>query len=141
MRSSSAHLRRPLAVTFFALCVLLFAIWNAWLALRAVQQYDFMQSLGLAAPAVLLVVTGATWAIGFGLAAWGLWRLKSWGRYWMLLAIVVYQIQMWIERLALARTSYEELTRPAGLFISLLSIVVVWGFLFWPQIRRQYREQ
>lgn len=134
-------MRRSFAVTFFALCVLLFAIWNAWQALRAAQQYDFMQSLGLAAPAVLLVVTGATWAIGFGLAAWGLWRLKPWGRYWMLIAIVAYQIQMWIERLALARTSYEELTRPAGLFFSLLSIVVVWGFLFWPQIRRQYREQ
>ena len=131
-------MKRPFAVTLLALCVLLLAVWNAWQTLRAVQQYDLMQSLGLSTPAVLLVVTGVTWAVGFGLAAWGLWRLKAWGRWWMLIAIVVYQLQIWLERLTLVRTSYEELTRPAGLFISVLSILVVWGFLFLPKIRRLY---
>ena len=84
---------------------------------------------------------GLTWAIGFGLAAWGLWRLKAWGRWWMLIAIVVYQLQMWLERLTLVRTSYEELTRPADQFLSVLSILVVWGFLFLPKIRGLYREK
>jgi hypothetical protein len=75
------------------------------------------------------------------LAAWGLWRLRSWGRTWMLIAIVAYQAQQWIMRFALMRSSDEVIRRPADLFLSLLSIAVVWGFLFIPKIRRLYRHE
>jgi hypothetical protein len=104
----------------------------------AVQRYDFMRTSIWHHN--ILIVMGLTWAIGFGLAAWGLWRLRSWGRTWMLIAIIAYQAEQWIMRLTLMRSSEEVMRRPADVFLALLSIAVVWGFLFIPKIRRLYRD-
>ena len=134
-------MKRPFVVTIFALLVLLLAAWNAFQVWSAFPSYDFMRSLDLATEANLLIVSGVTWAIGFGLAAWGLWRLRSWGRAWMLIAIVMYQAQQWIMRLSLMHSSDEVIRRPADVFLSLLSIAVVWGLLFIPKIRRLYRNE
>ena len=134
-------MKRPLAVTIFALLVLLLAAWNAFQVVSAVQRYDLLSALNLSAEANLLILMGATWTIGFGLAAWGLWRLRPWGRTWMLIAIVLYQLQQWIMRLSLMHSSDEVIRRPADVFLSILSIAVVWGFLFLPQIRRLYRNE
>lgn len=132
-------MKRPLSVTLFSLLVLLLAIWNVFQIVSVTQRYDLMRALNLTIEANLLIVMGATWAIGFGLAAWGLWRLRSWGRTWMLIAIVAYQAQQWIMRLSLMRSSDEVMRRPADAFLSLLSIAVVWGFLFIPKIRRLFQ--
>ena len=134
-------MKRPFAVTLFSLLVLLLAAWNAFQVWSAGQRYDFMRSLDLATEANILIVSGVTWAIGFGLAAWGLWRLRSWGRTWMLIAIVAYQAEQWIMRLSLMHSSDEVIRRPADVFLSLLSIAVVWGLLFIPKVRRLYRDQ
>ncbi len=133
-------MKRPFVVTIFALLVLLLAAWNAFQVWSAFQQYDVMRSLDLATEANILIVMGLTWAIGFGLAAWGLWRLRSWGRSWTLIAIVLYWIQQWIMRLSLMHSSDEVVRRPADAALALLSIVVAWGFLFIPKIRRLYRD-
>jgi hypothetical protein len=133
--------KRPLAVTIFALLVLLLAAWNAFQVVSAVQRYDLLSALNLSTEAKLLILMGVTWTIGFGLAAWGLWRKRSWGRTWMLIAIVAYQAQQWIMRLSLMRSSDEVIRRPADLWLSLLSIAVAWVFLFIPKIRRMYRNE
>jgi hypothetical protein len=133
--------KRPFIVTLFSLLVLLLAVWNVFQIFSVWQRYDLMYTLNLSTEANLLIVIGLTWSIGFGLAAWGLWRLRSWGRTWMLIIIVVYQAQQWIMRFALMHSSDEVIRRPADVFLSLLSIVVVWGFLFIPKIRRLYRNK
>jgi hypothetical protein len=132
-------MKRPFVVTLFSLLVLLLAAWNVFQVWNAVQRYDFMRTLNVTTAANLLIVMGVTWAIGFGLAAWGLWRLRSWGRTWTLIAIIAYQAQQWIMRFTLVRSSDEVIRRPADLFLSLLSIAVVWGFLFIPKIRRLFQ--
>ena len=96
-------MKRPFGVTLLAVAVLLLAAWNAGQAAVAVQRLSFMQSLGAGIPGELLIVTGAAWAIGFLIAAIGLWRLKAWGRHWSLIAIVAYEIQIWIGRFTLER--------------------------------------
>jgi hypothetical protein len=134
-------MKRPFVVTLFSLLVLLFAAWNVFQIISVQQRYDLMRRLNLTTQANILVVMGLTWAIGFGSAAWGLWRMRSWGRTWMLIAIVAYQAQQWIMRYSLVRTTDEIIRRPADLFLSLLSIAVVWGFLFIPKIRRLYHNE
>jgi hypothetical protein len=42
-------------------------------------------------------------------------------------------------RFTLVRSSEEVIRRPADAFLSLLSIAVVWGFLFIPKIRRLFQ--
>lgn len=131
-------MKRPLFVTLLTLWMVFLAVWNAFQTWNAFQQADFLRALNLSTATHILIVTGLTWAIGFGLAAWGLWRMRSWGRAWALIAVIAYQAQQWIVRLSLSRSSEEFIRRPADLFLSLLSIVVVWGFLFIPRIRRLY---
>jgi len=131
-------MKRPFVVTLFSLLGLLLVVWNIFQVFSAFQSYDLMRTLNLSTEANLLIVIGLTWAVGFGLAAWGLWRMRSWGRTWMLIAIVAYQAQQWIMRYSLMRSSDEVIRRPADVFLSLLSIAVVWGFLFIPKIRRLY---
>jgi hypothetical protein len=132
------NMKRPLSVTLLAAAVLLLAAWNAGQVMVATRQLSFMQSLGVSVPGGLQIVTGATWAMGFLLAALGLWRMKAWGRHWLLIAIAAYQLQVWIERLALERASYEVLTRPAAVVVSISSIVLIWFILFLPKIRRAF---
>ncbi len=132
-------MKRPVVVTIFVLWVLLLAVWNVFQVWSVVQQYDLMRALNLTTEANILIAIGLTWTIGFGLAAWGLWRLRAWGRMWMLIAIIAYQAQQWIMRFTLMRSSDEVIRRPADLFVSLLSIVVVWAFLFVPKIRRLFQ--
>lgn len=133
-------MKRPLGVTLLAAAVLLLAAWNAGQAMAAARQLSFMQSLGVGAPGGVSIVTGAAWAIGFLLAAIGLWRMKVWGRRWLLIAIAAYQLQAWIERLTLERSSYEMLTRPAAIVVSIGSIVIVWFILFLPKIHRAFHR-
>ena len=132
-------MKRPFTVTLLALGGLLLAVYNAFRAMVAAQQFELMQSLGVGIPAILLIVIGVTWTIGFALAAFGLWRLRIWGRRWMLIAIVAYEINFWIARLTLDRTAYEQLTRPADAIVTLLIVFGVWGFLFWPGTRRAFQ--
>ena len=132
--------KRPFSVTLLAVAVLSLMAWNAGQAVVAARQLDFMQSLGVGTPGGVQIVTGVTWAIGFLLAAIGLWRLRAWGRHWLLIAIAAYQLQGWIERLTLERASYEVLTRPADLAVSISSIVIVWFILFLPKIRRAFHR-
>jgi hypothetical protein len=134
-------MKRPLSVTLFALLVLLLAAENVWRAILAIQRYDLMQSLGVGTAAIMLLIIGFDWAIGFAIAALGLWRRRPWGRRWMLIAIAAYQIHLWIERLTLERASYETLTRPADAIVSIALVIGVWGFLFLPGIRRAFSAQ
>jgi hypothetical protein len=131
--------KRPFVVTLFALWVLLLSAWSAFQVASVAQRNDLMRTLEVTTQANLLIVIGLTWTIGFGLAAWGLWRLRSWGRTWTLIAIVVYQTQQWIMRLSLMRSPDEVIRRPADVCLSLLSIAVVWGFLFIPKIRQKFQ--
>jgi hypothetical protein len=133
-------MKRPVGVTLLAVAVLLLAAWNAGRAMVAARQFSFMQSLGVGVPGGLQIVAGAAWAIGFLLAAIGLWRLRAWGRHWLLVAIAAYQLQVWIERFALERASYEVLTRPADIVVSISSIMIVWFILFLPKIRRAFHR-
>src|SRR4030067_1113048 len=132
-------MRRPFRVTLFALAVLSLALFNLQRFTQALSQAEFMRSLGLHAPQIALAITGAAWSAGFGAAAIGLYRLKDWARRWTLAEIVLSQVNAWLIRLVFARSSDEALTRPADAAISILSIAVVWAFLFWPRVRQGFR--
>ena len=133
-------MKRPFSVTLLALLVLLFAIYQAiWRVFGTISQFDFMRSLGLETQAAILISIGAAWSIGFALASIGLWRLKSWGRRWMLIASAAYTIKIWIERFTLERVAYEQLTRPLDAIVSVLIVLLVWGFLFLPKIRLMFK--
>lgn len=130
---------RPFRVTVIAVAVLLLAVTNLARCIQAVNQAEFMRSLGLEGPWAALGLTGALWTIGFGVAAIGLYRLKRQTWRWTLVAIVLYQANLWLIRLAFERSPTEALTRPADAATSILSVVIVWAVLFTPRARRGFR--
>jgi len=133
-------MRRPFRVTLIAVAVLLLAAANLVRFVYALNQAEFMRSLGLDGPQIALALTGAIWVIGFGVAAIGLYRLKRWAWRWILAAIVLYQANLWLIRLAFEKSSTEALTRPADAAISILSIVLVWAILLWPRMRQVFKQ-
>lgn len=131
-------MKRPFRVILFAVAVLSLALFNAGRVIQAIHDANLFLNYNLQAALAANFFTGAFWAIGFGAAAIGLWRLRRWARTWMLIAIVVYLANLWIVRLAFARSSDEPSTRPADAALSILSIVIVWAFLFWPRVRKAF---
>jgi hypothetical protein len=135
--------KRPFSVTLLALGVLLFAIYNIGrtaAAIYALNQMQFVTDLDIRAPVIVIMVIGIDWAIGFTLAAIGLWRLKAWGRQWMIIALIAYEILIWIERLTLEQSPYERLTRPTDAAISIIVAVSTIGFFFLLRIRAAFHS-
>jgi len=132
-------MKRPFSVTLLAAAVLLLALFNLLRFAQALKDAYLMIDLQLAAPLALIFSTGAVWTIGFGALSIGLYRLKHWARIGTLIAIVLYHINVWLIRLAFSRSSDEWLTRSADAAISALSILVVWGILLLPRVRRVFR--
>jgi hypothetical protein len=132
-------IRRPFAVTVLAVAVLLLAAANLIRFAQTLEQAEFMHSLGLGGPLIALAATGAVWTVGFGAAAVGLYRLRRWAWRWMLAAIVVYQVNVWLIRLIYEKSAAEAESRPADAVLSLLSIILVWAVLLWPGVRRVFR--
>lgn len=133
-------MRRPFVITLLAFAMLSLAAFNAWRAVLAIQiqQLDFLRDFHLSGPQTALTLTGILWVFGFGAPAVGLFRLRRWARRWTLAAIVLYQANLWLIRLAFERSSTEPPTRPADAAISILSILLVWAILWWPRVRRAF---
>lgn len=131
-------MRRPTLITLIAFAVLSLAAYNAGRAAVAIQATELLLSLGLVAPQRALVVTGVLWALGWGVAAVGLFRLRRWARSWTPAAMVLYQANLWLVRLTLEKSPNEPLTRPADAAVSILSIAVVWAVLRWSRVRRAF---
>ena len=134
-------MKRPIPVTLIAYAVLLLSAFNAVRGYAALRQADVLRGLGLDGPLIALTLTGIAWSAGWLITAFGLFRLRVRARRWTLVAIVLYQLNLWIVRLAFERSSAEPLTRPADAALSLLSIVLVWGALSLPPARKAFRNR
>ncbi len=133
--------KRPRSVNYFALAVLYLGVVNlirAWLALGG---QPFIETLPLKIPLAYVGACGIAWGIVFAVTAWGLWRLWRWARVVMLGAIVVYQLHIWVNHMLFDTSAYARQVWPFYAGLSIASVLVVWGFLFLPSIRRVYSTQ
>jgi hypothetical protein len=130
--------KRPLSVTFFALAVLYLGVVNlarAWLALNG---SSFERTLSLAMPLPYLGIGGLAWGSVFILVSFGIWRVWPGARKVLLGVIIVYQCHIWINHFVFDTSVYSRQVWPFEAGISLGWIIVVWGFLFLPGIKRLY---
>ena len=132
--------KRPLSVTFLSLAVLYLGVVNlarAWLALNG---SSFERTLTLAMPLPYLGIGGLAWGIVFVLVSFGIWRVWSKARKVLLGVIIVYQCHIWINHVVFDTSVYSRQVWPFEAGISLVWIIVVWGFLFLPGIKRLYSK-
>jgi hypothetical protein len=132
---------RPTSVTILALVVLCIAVYNALGAAAAIQGYTVLLELPLSVPPAYLVARGTFWAVVFALAAWGLWRLRHWGRLGAPLALTLYLALGWVERLALAQSDYARLSAPCFLALHLGALAAVWWLLLRPAARQVFSDR
>jgi len=107
----------------------------------ALDGQSFAQTLLPTMPLTYLGVGGLVWGSVFVVAAFGVWRLWQWARTLLLAAIIVYQLHIWANHLIFDTSAYSRLVWPFQIGISVAWIVVVWGFLFLPGIRRVFVQR
>ena len=85
-----------------------------------------------------LVAMGSFWGLVFVACAIGLLRFRPWGRWATLAAATLYQAHVWVNHLLFDASDYALQTRPRDLLLTVLFLVIVWGLLNWPGVRRSF---
>lgn len=134
--------KRTLGVTLLALLVLLFASVNLARLVQAIQKWQFLSELLPIWPGYLLI-SGFVWFI---VGVWLFWKLWTSGGvgYSLLIAIVLYSINLWLEKFWLAFTggiSEADNNWPFFLMVNLL--VIAWSIweLYRPGLRQVNEER
>jgi hypothetical protein len=138
---SSKHPKRPRRVTLFGLTVLLLgsglnlarAAW-AWRQTQALTSLPATTSM----PMALLAGSSLIWGGVFLVCSLGLWRLRPWGRSGTLFAVTLFHAHIWFNHVLFDRSDYARQVWPFAIVHTLVTLFVVWGFLYWPFVRRLY---
>lgn len=141
---SSAHPKRPRRVTLFSLAVLLLGSGlNLARAAWAWQRTGTLNSLPAptSMPMALLAGTSLVWGLVFFVCGLGLWRLRPWGRTFTLSAVTLFHTHIWLNHVLFDRSDYARQVQPFAVVHTLVTLFVVWGFLYWPSVRRLYEKQ
>ena len=118
--------RRPFSVTLIV-CLVLIVTIAAWARLwLSISEWNFLSELLSFSPAYLSV-TGSLWGLVGLPLIWGLWRGKSWAPGFIRLAVLVFSLYYWADRVILSGYANRNANWPFALAINL--IVGIW--IFW----------
>jgi len=87
-----------------------------------------------------LAVTGGVWGAVFFACLVGLLGFRRWGRWSTLVAVVVYEIHVWVNHLLFDANEYARSVWPRDLALTLLLLILVWGTLNWPSVRATFKR-
>jgi hypothetical protein len=138
-RSPRTAARR--AVAALTLLIAMLGLSNLGRVVLAIGYATRLPDLPMTVTWPYLAVKGGLWGVAFILCAFGLLRLRPWGRWATLAASTLYQAHGWIDRILFDASDYAQRTRPRDLALTLLFLVIVWGVLIWPRVRRLFRQE
>ncbi|WP_376790993.1 hypothetical protein [Thermoflexus sp.] len=109
---------------------LLGALWLLYFALRnALRAGYYLGAIppewgeaGIHGPWTYLGMAALVWAIAFGVASALCWWRGSQGAGWIMGAMILYQIHLWIHRLTLMPSPFVAQSHGFALLISLLTL-------------------
>jgi hypothetical protein len=94
--------QRPFGVTLLIVMVLIFTSLNILRMITAIRLWDFLVSFSKDVPTLYLVISGAVWS-GVGIiTATGLFAEKKWALPATRIAVVLYTVYYWFDRLVVA---------------------------------------
>ena len=85
-----------------------------------------------------LATMGGLWGAVFIACVVGLVRFRSWGRWSTLVATTLYEAHVWLNHLLFDASDYAYMVWPRDLVLTALLLVVVWGTLNWPGVRKVF---
>lgn len=114
------------------LVLLLFCIAHVWRAGLGIQQSMQLSQLSITPSPIYEVVTSAAWALTFGICAVGGWLRSRWISWAAILAGVLNQAHVWVDRLAFSRSteSFQTLGFAALLSFVLLLLIFIPAIAF-----------
>jgi hypothetical protein len=122
-----------------AIALALFCLANAARAVLAVQEANQLPDVPSAIPPGYVSAMSVAWAVAFGVCAYGIWRSRHWAPRVTIVAIVLYQANLWLNHIVFTRSPEANERIGFAALLSALSIVLISGaalFLEW-RTRRQ----
>ncbi len=120
---------------FLPLAVFYLSAVNLVSGVQAIMRWTYLSSWPLRMPLAWLVTGKLAWGLVLGLTAWSVWRGQPWHRTLLLTSITLYQVHIWINHILFDTSHYARQVWPFQLSLSLLTLIVVWGYGFWPKKR------
>ncbi len=119
--------KRPFGVTLLLWLVLSLTVWGAVRLLATLRWWDVLNEFDARLSPLYLSITGTGWIVAGGVLLWGLFSAKLWASRATLIAISLWLVQYWVERL------FFEASRanlPFALIASFLLFAVTWMIAF-----------
>jgi hypothetical protein len=113
--------KRPFSVTLLLWLVLSLTAWGAVRLLAALRWWDVLNEFGARLGPLYFSVTGAVWIVTGIVLLWGMFSAKSWIYRATPVAISLWLVQYWLERLVFEA---PRANLPFALIASLLLLVV-----------------
>jgi hypothetical protein len=102
----------------------------------ALQQALQLPALPTALPPIYVALSSAAWAVGYFVCMVGVARGTAWAWRTSIGVVVLYQVYLWVTRLAFARSSEAYATLGFRLILSIVTLGVVLGLVGLWRMRR-----
>ena len=110
--------KRPFGVTLLLWLVLCLSAWGAVRLLATLRWWDVLNEFESRLSPLYLSITGAGWLAAGLVLLWGLFSAKIWIRLAIPIAILVWVIEYWVERI------FFESPRPNASFVLIFMVLV-----------------
>ena len=83
---------------------------------------------------------GGVWGVAFTVCSVGLSSFRRWGRWCTLIAVSLYQANVWVNHFLFSASDYARQTTPRNLVLTATLLLIFWGSLNLPAVRRAFGE-
>jgi len=111
--------RRPFGVTLLLWMVLCLSAWGLIRLLATLRWWEVLSEFGASLSPLYLSITGAGWAVAGAVLLWSMWIAKPWSRLAIVVSILLWLAEYWIERL------FFQQPRPNLLFTLAMSVLLL----------------
>ena len=130
--------RAQKTVLILSILVVLLAVANLGRMVMAIYYAKRLPDLPMTLSWTYLAVMGGVWFTILGGCVGGLIYFRPWGRLATLVTVPVYQIHVWANHLALDASERAGQLWPRDLACTAILLVIVWGVLWLPGVRRVF---
>ena len=110
---------------------------RVWLS---IQQAIQLPTLPTSLSPIYLATMSAAWAVGFAVCLFGISRLNPWAPRVTIVISVLFQANLWINRLAFGRSSEAFAVIGFRAMFSVLTLGLIISILIWPGTRRLFAQ-
>ena len=110
--------RRPFSVTLLLWLVLSLSAWGAVRLLAVLRWWDVLNEFEARLSPLYLFLTGAGWLVVGMVLLWGMFSAKLWIRLAIPIAIIIWVVEYWIERI------FFESARANFSFVLIISVLL-----------------